>query len=290
MSTLFYNYVDNYSLFWYIKCIIILQKKGIWKSNMENQILGDYHTHTFYSDAVFSPTELVIKQAIKRGLKEIAITDHSYSNFSKSLSPKKTIRQQNKIEMLQNKYPQIHILKGIEANILDEKGGFDLTKEQCKSFDVINLGFHRYLKYRSKDTLKFMLANGFGSNWFPKKINTPQRIENNTYSYEEIIKNYPISTFVHMNNGTKVNPVKIAKVCEQYGTYVELNRMFFHNIDPYLDEIVANTNCEFIINSDSHIFFTVGSFDKIYKEIEKGRIPKHRIVNYNRLPEFRSTK
>ncbi|MFA6866760.1 MAG: PHP domain-containing protein [Clostridia bacterium] len=257
---------------------------------MENEFWGDYHTHTFYSDAVLAPLELTIRKGIKLGFKQIAITDHSYSNFSKSLSPKKVIRQHKKIDILQKKYPQIKILKGIEANILDEKGSFDLSREECKKFDVINLGFHRYLKYRNRNTLDFQLYNGFYSLLYPNKINTEKRKQINTDSYIEIIKKYPISTLAHINNCTKVNPLKLALACEKYGTYLEINRMHFRFLEPFLDEIVTKTNCMFIVNSDAHSFFTVGGFSKARKFIESGRLPTNRIANYKKLPEFRSTK
>jgi len=234
--------------------------------------------------------EGVIKKGIELGFKQIAITDHSYSNIFLCLTPKKVEKQHKEIDILQKKYPQIEILKGIEANILDEEGSFDLSLEDCKIFDVINLGFHRHLKLINLKTKKFQLANGFVNEVFPKLINTTERAQRNTDSYIEIIEKYPISTLAHINNGTKVDHVRLATACSKCGTYVEINRLFFKLIDPILDELVSKTDCTFIIDSDAHKIDDIGDYTKARKAIADGRVPLNRIANYKRFPEFRSTK
>ena len=43
-------------------------------------LYGDYHTHTIYTHGTGS-IEDNVKTAIKRGLKQIAITEHSFSHM-----------------------------------------------------------------------------------------------------------------------------------------------------------------------------------------------------------------
>ena len=43
---------------------------------MEEKMKADYHVHTYYSDDSIYPMEEVVKDAIAKGLDEIAITDH----------------------------------------------------------------------------------------------------------------------------------------------------------------------------------------------------------------------
>ena len=44
---------------------------------------NDYHVHTTFSDGENTPEEMVLA-AIKKGLKEIGISDHSYTCFDES--------------------------------------------------------------------------------------------------------------------------------------------------------------------------------------------------------------
>lgn len=87
-----------------------LTLKEIWKKTEENSCPHHYnfHLHTTCSDGQLSPENL-IKQAIKNGLKEIAITDHhSIKGYDQA---KKTLIQE------QEKYPKLHfprLWKGIE--------------------------------------------------------------------------------------------------------------------------------------------------------------------------------
>ena len=64
---------------------------------------GDYHTHTYYSDGK-SSLEDNVKSAINKGLKQLAITDHSFSHIAHGITREKYDEQTIKINELKDKY------------------------------------------------------------------------------------------------------------------------------------------------------------------------------------------
>ena len=94
------------------------------------RLYGDYHTHTIYTHGS-GTVEDNVKSAIKRGLKQIAITEHSFSQAYYGITPKEYNEMRIEIQDLRNKYKgQIDILCGLESNLLDLDGTIDLAKNK----------------------------------------------------------------------------------------------------------------------------------------------------------------
>lgn len=105
-------------------------------------IVGDLHMHTTATDGQASLREMV-EAAIARGLQYIAITDHSKRvTMANGLNADRLRQQWTLIDEVRQEYDgQIHILKGIECDIL-EKGGMDLTDDVLAEGDWINAAIH----------------------------------------------------------------------------------------------------------------------------------------------------
>ncbi|SES86822.1 histidinol-phosphatase HisJ family protein [[Clostridium] polysaccharolyticum] len=83
-------------------------------------ILADYHVHTDFSSDSKSPMEDMVKQAIALGLNRICFTDHMDFDFPKQYEMRFVFdadKYLDQIKLLQQKYPQIQILKGIECGM-----------------------------------------------------------------------------------------------------------------------------------------------------------------------------
>lgn len=83
----------------------------------------DLHTHTTYSDGRASAEEMVLA-AIARGLDEIGISDHSYTDFDESYCIKKEMIPAYiaEIAALKEKYKgKIRILCGIEQDLFSKE-------------------------------------------------------------------------------------------------------------------------------------------------------------------------
>ncbi len=107
-------------------------------------IRGDFHLHTVYSDGSNSIEEMV-KASQERGYEYIAITDHSPSaRVAGGLSEKRIREQWKEIEGVAERY-EIRVLKGAEVNIL-KKGDLDYPKEILKELNIVIGSVHSHFK------------------------------------------------------------------------------------------------------------------------------------------------
>ncbi|HKL73343.1 MAG TPA: PHP domain-containing protein, partial [Clostridia bacterium] len=208
------------------------------------RFFGDYHTHTFYSDAINSPKSL-LEMAKNQGYKEIAITDHGCANKFKALTQKKIKKLALDIEELRRLYPDITIYQGYEGDLTSFDGTTDISDDIMAKMDVILLGFHRYItpKY-FKEIFTFVLNNGFISKFFgySKKL-----VEKNTQALLTALKQRKVNILAHINHNMKVDCKKIASFCAEKGIFVEINIKHLNIMEKVIGEILP-TGCIFIAN------------------------------------------
>ncbi len=106
-----------------------------------DDIRGDLHTHSTWTDGLATIEEMA--QAAKtRGLKYIAITDHSQRvAMVNGLNAARTRKQWAEINALNKKLKGITVLKGIEVDIL-ERGGLDLPDDVLAEADWVVASLH----------------------------------------------------------------------------------------------------------------------------------------------------
>lgn len=107
-----------------------------------DDLRGDLHMHTTETDGAASLDEMVVA-AVTRGLKYIAITDHSQRvSMAKGLDPKRLLAQWKQIDRLNAELgSRFTVLKGIECDIL-EKGGLDLPDDVLAQADWVVASVH----------------------------------------------------------------------------------------------------------------------------------------------------
>ncbi|MBD3389489.1 DNA polymerase/3'-5' exonuclease PolX, partial [Candidatus Micrarchaeota archaeon] len=109
----------------------------------EEDMKGDLHMHTKYSDGVASLEEMVAAAA-EKGYSYIAITDHSPSDrVAHGLSPKRLKKQWKEIDKLAGKH-KMKVLKGAEINI-HKDGSLDYPDEILKKLNVRVCAVHSAL-------------------------------------------------------------------------------------------------------------------------------------------------
>ncbi|WP_340579021.1 PHP domain-containing protein, partial [Staphylococcus aureus] len=107
-----------------------------------NDIQGDIHMHTTYSDGAFSLEEMV-KANIAKGYQFMVITDHSQSlKVANGLSVERLLRQNEEIKVLNEKYDEIDIYSGIEMDILPD-GRLDYDDEVLAQLDYVIAAIHQ---------------------------------------------------------------------------------------------------------------------------------------------------
>ena len=105
------------------------------------QIQGFFHLHTTYSDGAGTVGEMV--RAVRdQGYRYFGISDHSQSAFYANGLKEPRIRAQwAEIAAVQQEYDDIHIFRGIEADILPD-GSMDYPDELLAEFDFVIASVH----------------------------------------------------------------------------------------------------------------------------------------------------
>lgn len=148
----------------------------------ENDILGDMHVHTDWSDGANTLEEMV-EIAYKLGYKYVVISDHSQAlGVAGGLTPEQIEKQKLRIQELNKKYKNFKILHSIEANILSD-GSIDLPEEVLKQFDLVIAGLHSGFK-QPKEKITERLISAIKNPWVDIISHPTGRLINKRPAYE----------------------------------------------------------------------------------------------------------
>ncbi|HEY8391061.1 MAG TPA: PHP domain-containing protein [Clostridia bacterium] len=245
------------------------------------KFLGDYHTHTIYSHAL-GTIEHNVQQAVKKGLKQIAITDHGFRHMVFNVRRFDFKYMRKDINNIKDKY-DIDIFLGLETNLQSNSGNIDIKDEDIENLDIILCGYHKLIFPSSpKAFFSFYLPNQF-----PRHKKSDLRRGRNTEAYLNAINRYPIDIVVHPKYGIEVDVVELAKECKRLGVYMELNGK---RISMTEEEVLAaaETGVGFIADSDAHQPERVGDLSLPMQWIDKLKLNPQQIVNLDKIPVFRS--
>ncbi|MGE5615922.1 MAG: DNA polymerase/3'-5' exonuclease PolX, partial [Bacillota bacterium] len=123
-----------------------------------DDLQGDLHAHTSASDGRQSIAEMAAAARV-RGLKYIAITDHSRGlAIAHGLDPARLARQGAAIDALNAANPGVRVLKGIEVDILGD-GRLDLPDAALAKLDIVVAAVHsRFALSRARQTARILAA------------------------------------------------------------------------------------------------------------------------------------
>lgn len=242
------------------------------------KITADYHVHSTYSKHNHgkSTIEEIVQKAVELGLEEIAVTDHGPKHYLFGISEKKIKEAKATVLKMREKYPQIKILLGVEANILDYEGNTDISDDVLKHCDIILCGYHIGVLFSTPlDAWKFIFMNKLGRK--NKKVFEEMK-EKNTHAVVKAMNKYKINILTHPGDKIPLNTAKIAEAAEKTGTVLEINNSHSH-LNAEEIRIAKKYDVKFVINSDSHIKDKIGSFDKGLKAAVDAELDLKRIIN-----------
>ncbi len=209
-------------------------------------VCGDLHMHTTYSDGV-DEIEAMVKKALEKGYKYIAITDHSPSlAVAKGMTREKVKAQREEIRRLQRLYPRVRILAGMEVDILAD-GSLDCDEDILKELDVVIVAVHsRFKMDREEMTERIVRA----------------------ISHPEVnILAHPTGRLLGEREAYEVDMERIMEAAKKKGVALELNSSPFR-LDLNADHcrMAKEMGVKVCINTDAHshqqldyIFFGVGT-------------------------------
>lgn len=242
--------------------------------------IGDYHTHSAVSDGKGSVLDNALA-AKKRGLKEIAATDHGFyivgDGRRNLVGRRKKSYEELKEECAQaTALTGVKVLAGIEADILSPEGDLDLPESEMEKVDYLIAGFHKFAMPKKVSVFFKMYFVTFFNGLIPTSKKAKER---NTAAVIAAIKRYPIKVLTHPGHSLKVDVGAVARACAEKGVLVEINAK---HLDEFKGEwaVLAESGANFVVNSDAHRPSEVGDLENAFRVATENGIPSERIVNY----------
>ncbi|MBJ8027524.1 DNA polymerase/3'-5' exonuclease PolX [Bacillus cereus group sp. N21] len=224
-----------------------------------SDIQGDLHMHTTWSDGAFSIEEMV--QACRgRGYKFMAITDHSqYLKVANGLTKERLREQGKEIERINEKYPDITILRGIEMDILPD-ATLDFDDEVLAELDYVIGAIHSSF---SQDRETIM-----------KRLRTA--IEN---KHVTMIA-HPTGRLLGRREGYDVDTDLLIELAKETDTVLELNanpnRL---DLSAKLLKQAQDAGVKVAINTDAHTLEMLEDMETGVAAARKGWIQKDTVIN-----------
>lgn len=118
-----------------------------------DDINGDIHMHTTYSDGAFSIRDM-IEANINKGYQFMVITDHSQSlKVANGLQVERLLRQNEEIKKLNEEYSEIDIYSGTEMDILPD-GSLDYDDDVLSQLDYVIAAIHQSFNQSEEEIMK----------------------------------------------------------------------------------------------------------------------------------------
>lgn len=239
------------------------------------KIYADYHTHTVYSHGKGTIRDNV-EAAIKKGLKEIGITDHGPSHMGFGVSKKSLKKMRKEIDQLNKEFPDINILLGVEANVIGYDGTIDVDEEIIDILDILLVGFHYGARPKSfSDAYKFFILNPVGK---VSHAAAQKARYLNTQALIKAINRYDIDLITHPGAKADIDTRELAKAAAKRGTALEINARHGQLTVEYI-KIAMKEDVEFIISSDAHNPEDVGNVSSGIERAKEAGLTSERIKN-----------
>lgn len=239
------------------------------------KIVADLHTHTVYSHGKGS-IEDNVKAARDLGLKVIAISDHGPGHMGFGIKKRKYYEMRTVIDFLNQKYSDIQVLLGLEANVMNEEGTLDVDETILREADFILAGYHfgsmpiqfprdlsfHYYNYRSKHSKKC---------WEKARAV-------NTQSLIRAIERYPILGITHPGAKGPIDLLAVADAAAKKGVLLEVNAHHGHLTTQDLNQLKDHSVC-FFVSSDAHHPRDVGAFSLAVDRLKEAGVHENRVWN-----------
>jgi len=194
-----------------------------------NDIKGDFHVHTKWSDGSASVEEMA-KAAKQFGHKYLGICDHAGRlKIATCLNEKRLLQQIKEIDKINKKIRNFEILKGSEVDILSN-GKLAISDKVLKKLDLVSASIH------------------FGF----KKDNTDRILKAMENKYLNIIC-HPTGRVINRRDPYKIDLGKVFKKAKENNKFLEINsypdRLDLNDVN--VREAISN-NAKIAISTDSH--------------------------------------
>ena len=221
------------------------------------------------------------QRAFEVGLKEIAITDHSFLHLGHPIRKRKAEKFMSEVKAAREVFSDLKVIAGLECNLLDNSGGIDLWEQGYKC-ELIVLGYHKFVRPASLGQFFSFNAPLFIRG---ARVGVKRKIKT-TDAFIKAMERFPVAILSHPLVGVGVDMKALSEAAAHFGVYIELNGRRIALTRADIDVALTN-DANFIINSDAHCSSRVGDIDKPLAFAESMSIPMDRVANWDKLPKFR---
>lgn len=228
---------------------------------------GDLHMHSTWSDGV-DEIEDMVEAARKRGLKYVAITDHSKrATIANGLSVDRLLKQWAEIDKLNARLKGFTVLKGVELDIL-ESGELDLPDDVLAQADWVVASVH------------------FGQNQSRDKIT--RRIVGALENRYVCAIAHPTGRLISKRNAYEVDLDAVLKAARDNGKFLELNA---HPARLDLDDVACaaakNLGIPIVISTDAHSIHGLEAMRYGVLQARRGGLTKADVANTRTWPQVK---
>jgi len=197
-----------------------------------NDILGDFHIHSLWSDGNDSIENITIT-AKKMGYSFVGISDHSQSlKIANGLSEERVDKKIKEITELNKKLSNFTILCGTECDIKTD-GTLDYSNKVLKKFDYVYIGIHSGFKMDKNKMTDRIIKGMFNDN-----VN---------------FLAHPTGRLIGKRDPYEVDIEKIIDTAKDTDICLEINsfpdRLDLNDTD---SKLAKEKNVKFVIGTDSH--------------------------------------
>lgn len=222
-----------------------------------DDIKGDLHMHTTYSDGAFSIREM-IEANIKKGYEYMVITDHSKSlKVAHGLQVERLLRQNEEIKNLNEEYTEIDIYSGTEMDILPD-GSLDYEDDILSQLDYVIAAIHQSFNQSEEEIMK--------------------RLEHACRNpYVRHIA-HPTGRIIERREGYQPNIEQLMQLAEETQTVMEINANP-KRLDLNAATVKKYPNIKLTINTDAHHVDHLDFMKYGVATAQKGFVNKDRVIN-----------
>lgn len=239
------------------------------------RIFADYHTHTRFSHGKGTIEENV-QAARKKGLREIAITDHGPGHFLYGVGKNALVKMREEVNRINDRCGDIDVLLGLEANVISIDGSIDVDESIISMLDILLVGYHfGALPGSARDGYHIHLKN-FAGRWLKGLARSAREL--NTRALIKAIERYPVRIITHPGAKADIDTAAIADAAAHNGTALEINASHrFMTVD-YV-RIAKRHGAKFVLSSDAHSPEKVGEVSGALDIAIKAGISAGDIIN-----------
>lgn len=230
-------------------------------------VKGDLQMHTKWSDGANTIEEMV-QEAKKLGHKFIAITDHVGSlKIAGGMDEEDVKEQAKEIEKIREKYDDIYIFHGVEANIMKD-GSLDVSNSLLKEVDLVLASVHSAFRMDEKEMTKRVI----------------KAIE---HEYVDIIA-HPTCRIIQKREPIKLDIEKVFEAAKENDVIMEINaypdRLDLNDIHT---KMAIEMGIKISIGTDAHSKDHLKFYELGVAVARRGWAEKKDIINTYSIEELR---